>query len=265
MSQTNQPLTQAQVQEALANAAPFGANVYVYTQVGSTNEIARELAEQGVPEGTLVLADEQTAGRGRFGREWVAPPGSSLLMSLIFRPVLPSEHTYRLVMVSALALAEACEALAGVSVGIKWPNDVQIGGRKLAGILAESAFAGAGLAWVIVGVGVNVNQVFAPGDPLAETATSLRMNTGRHFDRLALLRAFLKRLNGWHNRLLDDALMVGWRARCVTLGRQVRVVVGEKVVEGLAENVDASGALLLRDQAGILHTLAAGEATLLAG
>jgi BirA family transcriptional regulator, biotin operon repressor / biotin---[acetyl-CoA-carboxylase] ligase len=186
-------------------------------------------------------------------------------MSLIFRPVIPPERTYRLVMASALALAEACEALSGVPVGIKWPNDVQIGGKKLAGILAESAVAGAGLAWVIVGVGVNVNQIFAPGDPLTATATSLRMSAGREFDRLALLSAFLEGLNGWHERLLDDALMVGWRARCVTLGRRVRVVVGgQQALEGLAEDIDADGALLLRDQAGVRHTLAAGEATLLA-
>ncbi len=260
-------LTEERVREALAglDVGPFGAEARVFAQIGSTNDVARELAEGGVPEGTLVLADEQTAGRGRFGREWVAPPGSSLLMSVVFRPAIPLERANRLVMLCGLALAEACEALADVRVVVKWPNDAQIDGKKVAGILAESAVTGAELAWAVVGVGVNVNQVFAPGDPLAETATSLRMSAGREFDRLALLGALLERLNGWRAHLLDEKLTVSWRTRCATLGQRVRVEAGARTFEGLAEDLDADGALLLRDADGARHRLTAGEATLLAG
>mgnify|MGYP001115218533 CR=1 FL=1 len=260
-----QPLAQ-QIKEVLAGLAvgPFGENVHVYERVGSTNDVLKEMATQGAPEGTLVIADEQTAGRGRMGRAWVAPPQSSLLMSILFRPALLPQQVYRLVMACGLAVAEACEAEEGIPpVEVKWPNDLLIGGRKFTGILPESAFIGEQLAWVVVGIGVNVNQTFEASDALAATATSLRAVSGHEHNRAALLAHILERLSHWHRHLLDDALPDAWRGRCMTLGQRVRVGTPQGVLEGLAEAVDENGMLWLRDATGQHHRISAGEATLL--
>lgn len=262
-----QALSLQRIQEALSGleVGPFGEHIHVYERIGSTNDVLKEMAAQGAPEGTLVIAEEQTAGRGRMGRAWVAPPKSSLLMSVLFYPPLPPAHLYRLVMACGLAVAEACEAEEGIPpVEVKWPNDLLIGGRKFTGILPEGAFVGDRLAWVVVGMGVNVNQTFAASDPLAATATSLRMVSGHEHDRVALLAHILVRLNHWYQHLEDKALLEAWRRRCVTLGRHVRVETPQGTLEGLAEALDEGGMLWLREASGRLHHVAAGEATLLA-
>jgi BirA family biotin operon repressor/biotin-[acetyl-CoA-carboxylase] ligase len=257
------PLSKRRIWGALGavESGPFGRNVVYTERTGSTNDIARQLADEHFPAGALVVADEQTAGRGRMGRTWIAPPGTALLVSILFRPALPASQAYRLVMATGLAAAEACEATAGVAVDVKWPNDLQIDGRKLAGLLPESAVIGGRLGHVIVGMGLNVNQTFEPPDPLHETATSLTQATGRAFDRAALLAAIMGRLNTWYGRLADDALTEAWRGRCVTLGRRVRVEARGDVAEGVAEDLDATGALLLRDDAGQIQRINAGETT----
>jgi BirA family biotin operon repressor/biotin-[acetyl-CoA-carboxylase] ligase len=236
----------------------FGAQVHYAAQVGSTNDIVRQLAEEGAPEGTLVVADEQTAGRGRMGRRWLAPPNMALLMSLLFRPSLPPEEANRLVMACGLAAAEAIEARTGLAVDVKWPNDLQIGGAKVAGILAESELLGERLVYVVVGIGINVNMREDPAEKLLYPATSLLRETGRPVDRLALLGDFLERLDAWHSLLDRSELDAAWSARLVTLGQ--RVVAGE--VEGVAERVDRAGALWVRDDAGELVRLTAGEVSL---
>lgn len=243
----------------------FGARIVYYDQIRSTNDVAREMAAQGMPEGTLVIADEQTAGRGRMGRTWTAAPGTSLLMSILFRPTLPPVDAYRLVMVVGLAYADACERKAGQPIQVKWPNDFLCGGKKVAGILAESAIEDQRLLWVIVGVGLNVNQVFEPSDPLAGTATSLRMCRGTGIDRVELLEQIMSALHHWYAQLHKPALIEAWRARCMTLGQRVTVAAARGNLTGWAEDVDATGALCLRTEDGTLHRLTAGEATLSAG
>ena len=257
-------LTERRVWSALTglDAGVFGKNVVFRRQVGSTNDIARQLAEEHAPEGTIVIAEEQTAGRGRMGRTWESPPGVSLMQSILFRPNIETGLANRLVMAVGLAAAEACEAVADVRIDVKWPNDLQIGGMKVAGILPESALVGDRLAWVVVGIGINVNQEFAADHPLAGTATSLRMAAGREIDRLALLRETLVRLAVWYGRIGDDALHGAWAARCVTLGRRVRVQVGDRVIEGLAEGLDPAGALWVQGDEGQRRRVSAGEATI---
>lgn len=242
----------------------IGNQLHFFPQVASTNDLARELAEDRLtPEGTLVITDEQTAGRGRMGRHWDAPPETSLLMSVIFRPALAPDQINRLVMACGLAIAEGCEEIAGVSVDMKWPNDLLIGGRKFTGILPESGLIGNMLAWVIVGMGVNVNQTFSLRDPLFETATSLRMVTGQEINRAQLLAHILAALDRWHVQLHNAILIETWRSRCVNLGQRIRVQVGTTVVEGRADELDDIGALWLTDGAGVRHRLLAGEATVL--
>ena len=254
------PLSADAIRRALTRRAvgPFGQNLHYATRVGSTNDIAKRLAEEGAPEGTLAIADEQTAGRGRMGRRWLAPPNSALLMSLIFRPHLPPEETNRLVMICGLAAAEAIEAHTGLTVDVKWPNDLQISGAKVAGILAESGLMAGKLAYVVVGIGINVNMREDPAEDLLAPATSLLREMGQPFDRLALLAEMLERLHHWHGHQAGSQLDAAWAARLVTLGQ--RVVAGE--VEGVAERVDRAGALWVRQDTGGLVRLTAGEASL---
>lgn len=258
------PLSAERIRAALAgvDAGPFAENVRAFESVGSTNDVLRQMAGDGAPAGTVVVADEQTAGRGRMGRQWQAPPGSSLLFSVLFRPELPAGDVYRLVMACGLATAEAAEAAAGRRVDVKWPNDLQIGGKKLAGILPESAIVGERPLWVIAGVGLNVNQAFAAGDLLHETATSLRRASGRTLDRAVLLAQVLARLNVWTQQIGSEVLLDAWRGRCLTLGQRVRVETPGGAVEGVAEDITPQGALWLRDEAGQRHRIAAGEASL---
>lgn len=255
-------LTQQAVQDAVARS--FGADAYYYPQVGSTNDILRDLAEQGAPEGTLVITDEQVAGRGRMGRSWIAPAGTSLLMSILFRPQLIPMDAHRLIMVVGLAAAEAAESLTGLRIDVKWPNDLQIAGKKLAGILPESAIEGDQLKWVIVGMGLNVNQQFAEDDPLLARATSLAAASGADVDRLDLLSGILTGIHSWNSQLHSPMMHEAWRNRCVTLGQRIEVNAGGTSLLGIAEDIDENGALWLRDDHGSRHHLTLGEATIIA-
>jgi BirA family biotin operon repressor/biotin-[acetyl-CoA-carboxylase] ligase len=199
-----------------------GQTVYYWPAVGSTNDELKRLADEGAPEGTLAIADEQTAGRGRMGRTWVAPAGSSLLMSLLFRPDwLAPAQAQQITMLCALAAADAVAEVAGAQPGLKWPNDLLLDGKKLAGVLTELSFTGDRLAWAVVGVGLNVNADFAGQPELADTAISLSMAVGRPVARLGLLHAYLAGVEARY-----DALRIGqsphreWAARLATLGRR---------------------------------------------
>jgi BirA family biotin operon repressor/biotin-[acetyl-CoA-carboxylase] ligase len=239
---------------------PFGANTHYLAQVGSTNDVAKTLANEGAPEGTLVITDEQTAGRGRMGRRWLAPPNTALLVSLLFRPTLHATEANRLTMVVGLAAAEAIEAVTGLPVQVKWPNDLLVGGAKVAGILPESGLVGDELEYVVVGIGINVNMDEMPTETVewAYPATSLLREMNRPVDRLALLCELLAHLNRWHRSLHAHKLDRAWTERMVTLGQQVTA----EGLEGVAELVDRTGALWVRQQTGWLVRLTAGEATL---
>jgi BirA family biotin operon repressor/biotin-[acetyl-CoA-carboxylase] ligase len=241
-----------------------GRTLEYWPEIESTNARARRLAEGGAPEGTLVLTDYQTAGRGRLGRQWVAPVGSSLLMSLVFRPRIAPVQVQRLTMICGLAAVDAIESETGLEAGLKWPNDILTGGAKAGGILTEIGLRGDRVDYAVVGLGLNVNLDPArlPGELLME-ATSLAHVLGESVPRLPLLWALLQAVE---TRYL--ALQSGhsphneWAERLVTLGRAVTVALGDGVVQGIAEGVDADGALLVRSADGGLRTVLAGDVTL---
>lgn len=241
-----------------------GQRVVYLPRTGSTNDQARRLALTGAPEGTLVIADCQTAGRGRLNRRWEAPPGSSLLISLIFRPELAPHQVQRLTMLCGLAMTDAVMSETGLRADLKWPNDIVIGGAKAGGILTELTLAGERVDHVIVGIGLNVNLEPAqlPGR-LLMSATSLSQALGRQVMRHSLLMTFLRAvearymaLNAGHSPHLE------WMARLVTLAQFVTVSGGDTVLEGMAEGVDKNGALLVRLADGRLETVVAGDVTL---
>ena len=257
-------------EEVLAGLATrrLGRVVEYREAVGSTNDLAKEMARQGAPEGLLVLAEQQTAGRGRMGRSWSTPPGTAIAMSLVLRPDLPPHEAPRITLAAAVAVAEAVREAAGVPAGIKWPNDVQVGGRKLCGILTEMEAEIDRVAFVVVGIGLNVTLRREQMDPaFRETATSLALEGARPVRRAALVQAILARFEAAYDELLGGRfglVLDRWRALSVTLGQSVRVLGldGRVMAEGVAEAVDADGALLVRDGAGRIHRVVSGEVSL---
>ncbi len=234
-----------------------------FAQVPSTQDIARAWALEGAATGATVIADEQTAGRGRLGRTWLAAPGSSLLLSIVLRPALPPEELGRVTLLGAVALAETLAGL-GLQPGIKWPNDVQLAGRKVAGILAEAVWAGDRLSAVALGIGVNVRRDALPPEALeAYRATTVEAALGRPCPRGVLLGDLLAHLDAWMPRVREPILLETWTQYNVTLGRRVDVAAGHERFSGLAEALDDRGALLVRQDDGSLRPLLAGEVTIL--
>lgn len=262
----------ATIQAALSTRV-FGHELIYLPHTGSTNDVARELAQQGAPEGTVVVADEQTAGRGRMARRWLAPPDTCLLCSILFRPHLPPAQVQRLTMLCSLAGADVVEQIAGLRVAIKWPNDLIVPSpiptpqsqawKKLAGVLTETGIKGERLDFVVVGIGVNVNVEAEMLPTLAPDATSVLAEVGRLADRGTLLVALL---TGVERRY--EALKAGesphreWAARLATLGQPVQIATSEGTLTGVAESVDEDGALLIRTRAGELRRLLVGDVTL---
>ncbi len=224
-------------------------------EVGSTNDAARLLAGAGVPEGAVVVSDTQTRGRGRLGRPWASPPGG-LWCSVLLRPAGGPELG-RLSLAVGIAAAEAVEAVAPVRVGLKWPNDAMIGKRKVCGILSERA----GDA-LVVGIGINANVTAETLPPaVAASATSLHVALGRTIDLSVLLEALLGRLAYWYDRWADgdDAVVQIWTRRDVTRGIYVTVGGPGAAVCGIADGIDADGALRLRLEDGDIRRVFAGD------
>lgn len=238
-----------------------GRKVVYWPEIGSTNDEARRLAGEGAPEGTLVITDYQSKGRGRLDRSWVAPLGSSLLMSVVFRPELAAQQVQRLTMSCGLAVAGAIELQTGLRAGLKWPNDVVIGGAKVGGILTEIGFAGAQVEFAVVGIGLNVNldPALLPAD-LPGPATSLCHELGTEVARLPLLLTLLQSIEDQYLTLkAGQSPHAEWAGRLVTLGKPVTVSASGPALEGTAEGVDADGALLVRLADGRLERVLAGD------
>jgi len=223
---------------------------------GSTNDHARELALAGAPHGTVVVAEQQTAGRGRQGRSWSAPPGRALTLSVIVR--LPGPALEQLPLAMAVAVCEACEAVAAVSCRIKWPNDVWIDARKVAGVLIEARPLD---GWAVIGIGLNVDT--APGEfppELRDTAASLRSATDRATDREAALDALLARLAAWLPRLESGwAVATAFRERDALDGERIAWTAGGARQTGEARGIDDDGALVVFTDGGERVRLDAGE------
>ncbi len=247
----------------LLHTARFGRAVRGYRTAGSTNTEAVRWAEAGAPEGALVVAEHQTAGRGRLGRAWTDTSGQGLLLSVVLRPSLPADRLGLVTLAGGVAVAEAVEAwTAPVAPRIKWPNDVLLGGRKCCGMLLESSLGGD--PFVVLGIGLNVNQDAFP-TPLADRATSLRLETGRLVPRAALLARLLERLEHWSNRLAAGAftdVRDAFAERMTGRGAPASVCLTEsgQHLEGIVEGIDPAGALCLRTN-GTLRTLHAGDVT----
>jgi BirA family transcriptional regulator, biotin operon repressor / biotin---[acetyl-CoA-carboxylase] ligase len=224
--------------------------------VGSTNDHARELALTGAPHGTVVVAERQTAGRGRQGRTWSAPAGRALTLSALVR--LPAAALEPLPLAVAVAVAEACEAVSPVTCRIKWPNDVWVEGLKVCGVLIEARPQD---KWAVIGIGLNVDTALDElADDLRRTASSLRIASGGPVDREAALDALLGRLAVWIERLGNPArIATAFRERDVLQGQRVAWGSGQVRQEGEARGIDDDGALVVFTDAGERVRLDAGE------
>ncbi len=237
-----------------------GQRVICYPSLTSTMEVAKQEAQLGAVAGTVVIADEQTAGRGRIKRVWLSPKGSLALSIILYPSVvnLPS-----LIMLASLAVVHSIEAVTGLRSQIKWPNDVLINGRKVCGILIESSLRANIVDYAIIGIGVNVNLRLADFPEIQSSATSLSAELGRDVPRLGVIRRLLVEIERLYLALqAGESIYEEWRDSLVTLGRRVRVKSGKTVYEGVAESVARDGSLLLRHSNGNLSKIVAGDATL---
>lgn len=227
-----------------------------YDQVESTNDLAKAWLAEDAPSGAVVIADEQVKGRGRLGRSWQTPPGTAIAMSVILKPTRQQLPT--MTQVASLSIAEMLDTLKADDVGIKWPNDVLLKGKKVAGILVEAEWQGDALRGVVIGMGVNVRVDFS-GTELENYATSIEHALGLRLDRSELIKVILERITYWNTFSTGERLFNTWKARLTTLQQTVTVETQQGVINGLAEAVTPDGALLVRDDNGQLHTVLAGD------
>ena len=226
----------------------MGQSIYFYEETDTTNNRARELALEGAPEGTLVVAEKQTAGRGRRGKVWESPLGTGIWMSLVLRPQIAPTEASVLTLLCGLATAEAIEAETGLSAGIKWPNDILINGKKAVGILTEMGCEMSEVHFVIPGIGINVNTASFPPE-IAEIATSLYLECGKTVSRRRLVHRVLERLEEHYETFLRTgsfaAMLEDYRKHCITLGKEVHVL-GREPFFAEALDITPEGELLVR-------------------
>lgn len=227
----------------------LGHTLHHYEQLESTNAKAFELAQEGGSHGELIVTEHQTAGKGRRGRSWVSPAGKSLAMSLILRPEIAPSRAPEVTLVAAVALAETLRD-SGVQADIKWPNDVQIAGKKVAGILTELSADVERVHFVVLGIGVNLNAELSDFPPeVAELATSVNLTRHSPVHRALFTAALLAKLEQWLDTWTDDGfepVREAWKTLASTLGQEVLVRADQRELRGIAEDIDPSGALLLR-------------------
>ncbi len=244
----------------------IGRDIRVFRETTSTNDVCEKLARDGVPEGVVVFAEAQRKGRGRLGRRWVSPPRQGLWFSALLRPGFPPQSATRLVSAAATAVARAISVQTGLTASIKWPNDILVGRRKAAGILTEIGAELDTVRHAIVGIGLNVNQGRDDFPPeLSDSATSLRIEAGRTIDRVSLAVAILEELDADYARVCRgefEAVADEWESLCVTLGKAVRIRMGDRSIQGVAESLDDDGILIVRTQHGRLERITGGDVTL---
>lgn len=244
----------------------IGRRLEYLPELSSTNEMAKKLARDGCPEGTVVVTECQSGGRGRMGRVWFSPRGKGLWFTIVLRPPVNPAETPQMTMVAAVAVAGAIREHTGVAADIKWPNDILARGRKLCGILVELNAEMDRVNFMVAGMGLNVNVPESEFPPeIRGAATSLQAESGRHIPRVPLLKALLTSFEDWYRLWLDRGfapVLNRWRQLCVTLDCPVTVHTVRENYTGYAIDVDETGALLVKTDDGRIERLLAGEVTL---
>ncbi|MHA7579597.1 biotin--[acetyl-CoA-carboxylase] ligase [Paenibacillus vandeheii] len=244
----------------------FGRKAIILNSTLSTQGDVQQMAEQGQSEGAVVLAEEQTGGRGRFGRKWFSPPGRGIWMSVLMRPELALQNTPQLTLLTGVAVCRAIRSYTGADAGIKWPNDLLIAGRKVCGILLESTVEDHEVRYCVAGIGVDVNfdSKDYPED-LIPIATSLKMETGQTIDRTRLAAAILSELERLYFLYQKEGFGVIsslWEALSISMNREIKVANPQGIIEGIAMGLDPSGALIVEKPNGERVSVYSGEVSL---
>lgn len=250
---------------SLLRTRVLGQSCFAFDVLASTNTSLYTLGRQGEPEGTVVIAEEQTAGRGQADKVWISPPQCNLYVSVLLRPAIAPAQAPLISLLAAVAVVDILRQ-KGVSCGIKWPNDVLIHQRKVAGILTEMEMHQNAVQFVVVGIGVNVNMTQKDLEDhlrsVAQPATSLQVSLGREISREALLAALMEKLEVWYTRFItqgETVLQSAWEARSLMQGRRIRARTPDATWEGTAESIDRAGRLGLRQDDGALVALTSAE------
>jgi BirA family transcriptional regulator, biotin operon repressor / biotin---[acetyl-CoA-carboxylase] ligase len=253
----------------LLKTETLGKVIYFLEEIGSTIEVAFELARNGATEGTVVIADSQTKGKGRLHRRWISPPGVNLYMSVVFRPPIPAKNAPFLTLVASIALAETIKD-KGADTIIKWPNDVLINGKKVAAVSTAMQPQGDKVDFVIVGVGANLNMtremMKKEMGEVAEIATSLKEELGREIERVKFAADLINELEEWYRKFLQDGkapIIKQWMRWWGAINCRVQVRFNEMVVEGIASGIDENGYLLIIKDDGTTERIISGDVILL--
>jgi BirA family biotin operon repressor/biotin-[acetyl-CoA-carboxylase] ligase len=241
----------------------LGGKFHIYFEIASTNTHAHQLAENGAAEGEMVIVESQSQGRGRLGRRWQSPPFVNLYFSVILRPKLAPVDAPQITLMAAVALAETVDSFIGATAGIKWPNDILVGGKKLAGILTEASCDSERLHYVILGIGVNLNYaVELMPEEIRDRATSIAHLTGKPVHRESFLRRLIQDLDRCYGELEQSgfaALARRWQAHFSLRDQRVRVELLDQAITGWARGIDRDGALLVEDDNRALKRVIAGD------
>jgi BirA family transcriptional regulator, biotin operon repressor / biotin---[acetyl-CoA-carboxylase] ligase len=245
------------------DTALIGREIFFLEETDSTNLRAHERGESGGRHGLVIIADRQTAGKGRLGRSWQSPPGVNLYASVLLRPAFLPRQAPQLTFLSAVAVARAVQEVSGLSARVKWPNDVLVGGKKIAGLLNEMSAETERINYVILGIGVNLNMR-ADQFPteLRYPATSILLETGAPISRILFARALLRHLDSLYTLYLAEGFLPlrrAWEAYFDLVGREVEIDFRGSVLRGVVEGIDAEGALLLRQGDGQIEKVLAGD------
>jgi BirA family transcriptional regulator, biotin operon repressor / biotin---[acetyl-CoA-carboxylase] ligase len=240
----------------------FAPNIVFHETVDSTNTLLKDLAACGAPEGTVVIAEEQTGGRGRMGRAWLSPGHLNLYLSLLLRPSVQPDQVFVLTMVMALATIDGVEKVSGLGPMIKWPNDLYVDGRKLGGILTELSVKDRAVEYVVLGLGLNVNRNPGEEQGVLYPATSVFKETGRKISRNGLLVEILISFEDYYGRVLAGNIAEiydKWNERSMLLGKQVEIKTTGGSLFGRALKIDRKGALVIEDDNGKEQTILNGD------
>lgn len=276
MTEKHDILTIEGIKNCLATSF-IGTDIYLFDAIDSTNDHAHKLAKEGAKEGTVVLSESQSKGKGRLGRTWFSPSGTNIYLSVILRPQMPTSQITLLTFAAAIAVAKAIRDVTGLDADIKWPNDILIKGKKVAGILSEmktdknpplppftkGGVGGLSVKFSIIGIGINVNldKKDIPLE-LIDKATSIKIESNSAIDRKNLICRVLENLEKWYNlfeRNEANDIIKEWKSLAITIGRDVKVQSGNSFVEGRAVDIDENGALLIKDRNGVIQKVLSGD------
>jgi BirA family biotin operon repressor/biotin-[acetyl-CoA-carboxylase] ligase len=254
-----------EIREGLDTKVLGKRDIVYFTETDSTNTRAKDLASKGAPEGTLVISEKQIKGRGRKGRNWFSPSQGGIYTSLILRPGISPGEAPKITLLTAVVVAETLRTLTQLNVSIKWPNDILVNGKKIAGILTEMSTEMDAIDYIVVGLGLNVNTPRFPDD-ITEKATSIFIETGKHFPRAKFIQEYLK----WYEEYYEifkksgfEPVIKRWKELTDMIGKRITVEMISKKYAGEVQDIDKDGVLILKDNKGNSHRIIFGDVTLM--